>query len=213
MNPLVSEVRPSLPRRDFIGRMLMAVAGLSVLGWPRRAIAAPQGTEPYIGEIMIWAGNFAPSGWGLCNGQLLAIAQNTALYNVIGTTYGGNGVTTFALPDLRGRVPIHFGQGSGLTSRALGAKPGEEIHTLTASEMPSHTHTARASSAIATSATPAGMVPARNPAQIPDYGSTADVTLATASIANAGNGQPHTNTQPFLVLTYVIALQGLFPQP
>ena len=202
----------ALPRRSFIGRMLVAIGGASLLGLPKRAEAATEGTLPYIGEIMLWAGNFEPRGWAFCNGQLLAISQNQALYMILGTTYGGNGVTTFALPDLRGRVPIHVGQGAGLSSRALGEKGGAESSFLTVSQLPSHVHTARGSSAAGTSATPAGMVPARNAAQIPQYAAVADTQLAASAISNAGGNQPHENRQPFLVVSYVIALQGIFPQ-
>ena len=201
---------PALPRRRFLGRMLAAVAGASFLGWPKRAKAVTQGIEPYLGEIMLWAGTFAPRGWALCNGQVLSISQNTALFSLLGTTYGGNGQTTFALPDLRGRTPMHFGQGPGLSARALGEKPGEEAHLLVFAEMPSHTHTARGTTVFGTSASPAGMVPARSAAQIPQFGPTAD-TLMAPVIAAAGGGQPHENHQPYLALNYVIALQGVYP--
>src|SRR5215475_4860563 len=104
-------------------------------------------SNPFLGEIRMVPFNFAPKGWALCNGQILSIAQNTALFSLLGTTYGGNGVTTFALPDFRGRTPIHFGQGPGLSNRALGQVGGEENHTLIVAELPSHTHTARGSTA------------------------------------------------------------------
>ena len=159
---------------------------------------------------MLWAGNFAPKGWALCNGQLLPIAQNQALFSLLGTMYGGNGQTTFALPDMRGRTPMHFGQGPGLSARALGERPGEEAHTLVLAEMASHTHTARGTTAFGTSASPAGMVPARSAAQIPQFGATAD-TLMAPVIALAGGGQPHENRQPYTALNYVIALQGVYP--
>ena len=202
---------PVLPRRSFLGRMLVAIGGASLLGLPKRSEAATDGINPYIGEIMLWAGNFAPKSWALCNGQLLSISQNVALYQILGTTYGGNGVTTFALPDLRGRVPIHVGQGPGLANHVLGEKAGEESHLLTVNQLPSHVHTARGSGAAGVSETPAGMVPARNAAQVPQYGPLADTQLAAAAISATGGNQPHLNLQPYLVLNYVIALAGTFP--
>lgn len=203
----------TLPRRRFIGRILAAFAGAAFFGRARRSEAEVQAIEPYLGEIMLFSGNFAPKGWALCNGQLLAINQNQALFSLLGTTYGGNGSTTFALPDLRGRVPIHQGQGPGLSPRVLGERAGAEHHTLAVAEMPAHAHVARASSAAGTAAGPAGMVPARNPAQIPQYGPSADATLAAGAISAAGGSQSHTNMQPVLTLNYVIALQGTFPSP
>ena len=213
MTPASTHQRPALPRRDFLGRMLVALGGASLLGWPKRAEAATQGTEPYLGEIMLWAGSFAPKGWALCNGQILPIAQNQGLFTLLGTTYGGNGVVTFALPDMRGRVPIHFGQGPGLSSRVLGEKGGEESHTLAMNELAAHTHTARGSTAAGTSASPSGMVPARNAAQIPQYGATVNAALSPSAISVTGSSQAHPNLRPYLVLNYVICLQGVYPQP
>src|SRR5687767_11791868 len=118
--------------------------------------------EGFIGEIRLFAGNFAPRGWALCNGQLLSIAQNTALFSLLGTTYGGNGQTTFALPDLRGRVPLHPGQGPGLAERFLGETAGEEAHTLLAGEMPAHSHQMNSTNNIATATSPAGNALAQN---------------------------------------------------
>jgi microcystin-dependent protein len=161
---------------------------------------------------MLFAGNFPPHGWALCQGQVLPIAQNTALFSLLGTTYGGNGVTTFALPDLRDRVPIHFGEGSGLSPRSLGERSGTTIHTLTLAELPTHAHAIQASSATAgTLVDPAGHYPARNPAGYPQYGPAADVAMASTAIGSTGGGQAHGNVQPYLGLNFCIALQGVFP--
>jgi len=167
--------------------------------------------EPFIGEIQIFAGNFAPTGWAFCDGQLLPIASNTALFSLLGTTYGGNGQTTFALPDLRGRVPIHPGQGPGLSPRSLGESAGVENVTLATTEMAAHAHTLGASSASGSSDSPAGKVAARSPAAIPQYAAVANANLAATAIGSAGGSQPHNNMQPYLALTYIIALTGIFP--
>jgi len=201
----------AVPRRDFLGRALAALTGGALLGRPRAARAAIQGTTPFVGEIQMFAGNFAPTGWALCNGQLLSIASNTALFSLLGTTYGGNGQTTFALPDLRGRVPIHPGQGPGLSARLLGEVGGTETYTLGANEMPAHTHTEAASTANGVADSPTGRMPARMPGAIPQYGSTSNVNLAAAAVANSGGSQPHNNLQPYLAVTYIIALQGVYP--
>jgi microcystin-dependent protein len=202
-----------LDRRSFIARVAAAIAGTVLLGRARRSEAATQGIEPYLGEIMLFSGNFAPKGWALCNGQLLAINQNQALFSLLGTTYGGNGQTTFALPDLRDRVPIHQGQGPGLTNRTWGERAGEVSHTLAVLELPAHGHGIRASTAYGTVVNPTGMYPSRNPAAIPEYAATADAPMAASAIGSVGGSQPHENTQPYLGLTYVIALQGSFPSP
>ena len=202
----------TLPRRRVL-------AGLGVLLWgallPWRARAARAATSevgPYIGEIMLVSFNFPPKGWTFCNGQLLPINQNQALFSLLGTTYGGDGISNFALPNLTGRVPLHHGQGPGLTARARGERAGETAHTLTVNELPPHAHTARAGSAVATSADPsAGLVIARNAAHVPQWGAATDVTLAGDAVGTAGGGQPHDNVQPYLVLNYVIALQGTVP--
>ena len=168
--------------------------------------------EPFVGEVRMFAGNFAPSGWAFCNGQILQISQNTALFSLIGITYGGNGQSTFALPDLRGRVPVHPGQGPGLSNRALGESAGAEALTLAESEIPAHTHALGASSGNGTASTPAGRVPARSPAAIPQYGASADASLAPSAVAASGGSQPHNNMQPYLTVSFIIALQGVFPQ-
>lgn len=204
-------MRTGLDRRAFLARLAAAFAATTWMGRARPAAAATTGTLPYLGEIMLVAMDFPPKGWALCNGQLLAINQNQALFSILGTTYGGNGITTFALPDLRDRVPIHFGQGLGLSPRALGERAGEASHTLTLAEFPSHTHGVRASSAFGSSVSPTGMYPARNPALYTQFGSTADVAMASTAIGNVGSGQAHPNQQPGLGLNFCIALQGVFP--
>jgi microcystin-dependent protein len=166
---------------------------------------------PFVGEVQIFAGNYAPTGWALCDGQLMAIAQNTALFSLLGNTYGGDGISTFALPDLRGRVPIHPGQGNGLSNRNLGEVGGAETQTLSAAQMPSHTHTMGASAANGATDSPGGRVLARAPGAIPQYGATANVDLAAAAVGSSGGGQPHNNMQPYLTLNYIIALQGIYP--
>jgi len=161
-------------------------------------------SEPFLSEIRIVSFNFAPKGWALCNGQLLLISQNPALFSLLGTTYGGNGQTTFALPNLQGRIPIHTG--SGFT---LGQTGGETTHTLSISEMPAHTHGIHASSAGADQLGPTGNLWANG--NVPAYSGTANATMAPASIGNAGGSQVHENMSPYLVLNFVIALQGIFP--
>jgi microcystin-dependent protein len=160
-------------------------------------------TEPYIGQISIVSFNFAPQGWAACDGQVMPINQNQALYALLGTTYGGNGTTTFNLPDFRGRVPLHFGAGI-----SLGGRSGEEMHTLSANEMPAHLHTVSASNADPNAPLPTGNV---WPAVTSGYAGTPDATMNPAALGTAGASQPHQNCQPYLVLNFVIALVGIFP--
>ena len=201
----------ALDRRTFIARLATFFAGTVVLGRPKPSAAAIQGIEPYLGEVLLFAGNYAPKGWALCNGQILPINQNQALFSLLGTTYGGNGQTTFALPDLRDRVPIHAGQGPGLANRVPGERAGAASHTLAIGELPAHGHAIQASRAFGTVVNPSGMYPSRNPAAIPQYAPTPDVAMAPLAIGNVGAGQPHENSQPYLGLNYIIALQGVFP--
>ena len=163
-------------------------------------------SEPFLGEIILFAGNFAPRGWAFCNGQILSIAQNTALFSILGTTYGGNGVTTFALPDLRGRVPVHPGQGPGLSQYDLGQVGGSETVTLSVNELPQHTHRQPATNAEQTTNRPNGALPARGGV----YGAVSDDSLLGPTTPAGGN-QPHNNIQPYLALNYIIALEGIFP--
>jgi microcystin-dependent protein len=205
--------RPALARRLFLGRMLAALAG-ALLPWRvGRARADDQGLATYLGEIKLFACTFAPRNWALCNGQLLPIAQNQALFALLGTQYGGNGQTSFALPDLRGRVAIHHGQGPGLSAYSIGQMAGEENHTLTPGELPAHSHVARASSAVGSSASPVTLLPARNAAEVPQYAASPDTTLAAGAISSVGGSQAHPNMQPHLALNYCIALSGIFPTP
>lgn len=166
---------------------------------------------PFVGEIRIFAGNFAPTGWAFCNGQLLPISQNTALFSILGTTYGGDGRSTFALPDLQGRVPMQPGQGLGLTPRLLGEKLGSETHTLTVPEVPAHTHALSANSGNGNDDAPGGRVMARSPAGIPQFAAAPDAVMSAGAVAAAGGGQPHNNMQPYLALNFIICLSGIFP--
>lgn len=175
--------------------------------------------EGYIGQILMFAGNFAPRSWALCNGQLLAISSNTALFSIIGTTYGGDGRTTFALPDLRSRVAMHAGQGPGLSTRTLGQRGGVESVTLQQSEIPSHSHSAsgtqRVSSGPGDSSNPVGRVPAQLVRENAYATAPVDATLSNDSVeitlGNTGGNLPHTNIQPFLAVNYIICLFGIFP--
>jgi microcystin-dependent protein len=164
--------------------------------------------QPYVGEIRMFAGNFAPAGWMFCEGQLLPISENDTLFNLIGTTYGGDGESTFALPDLRGRIPIH--QGNGFTLAETG---GAEEITLTVNQIPAHSHPALGSTSTATSNSPTNNLPGRiTIAGVFPYGTDGPFgTLSPASIAPVGGSQPHTNFQPYLCVDFIISLFGIFP--
>ncbi|MDH3753218.1 MAG: tail fiber protein [Acidimicrobiia bacterium] len=164
--------------------------------------------EPFLAEIRLFGFSFPPRGWALCDGQILPIDQNQSLFSLLGTTYGGDGRTTFALPDLRGRTPVHRDSGAGYS---LGAKAGEEGHPLTVAEIPSHTHTLQGSSANANATSPAGAVYARAAATVYRDPASNPVPMNAGAIANAGTGQPHDNMQPFLTVSYCIAVTGTFP--
>ncbi|MGE3801484.1 MAG: phage tail protein [Candidatus Kapaibacterium sp.] len=168
--------------------------------------------EPFIGQISMVAFNFAPRSWAFCDGQLIPINQNQALFSLIGTTYGGDGVTTFALPDLRGRAPMHMGQGPGLSDRTEGQKSGSETVTLTTTQMPSHNHLANANGSPGTQFTPInGFWAAEGGETTATYAGTGTGTMNANAISFAGGGQPHNNMQPYLVIAFVIALYGVFP--
>ena len=172
-------------------------------------------SEPFIAEIRIFAGNFAPRGWAFCDGQLLPVPANTALFSLIGTTYGGDGRTTTGLPNLQGRAPMHPGRGPGLTSRRLGERVGVETVTLSEAQMPAHNHTGpvgtddEAESNDPTNRLYAVTVNEENYFENPTTAQR--VNLASAAVANTGGSQAHTNLQPFLALSFIIALVGLFP--
>jgi microcystin-dependent protein len=169
-------------------------------------------SEPFLGEIRMFGGNFAPRGWALCNGQILPIAQNTALFSLLGTTYGGNGQTTFALPNLQGRVPIHFGQGPGLSPYTLGQSSGSENVTLLTSQLPAHNHTINATQS-ATTNDPSGAVPANEAAsRTMIYGGAPDGTVMNPSMCGTtGGNQPVPILQPYLCVNFIIALEGIYP--
>lgn len=172
-------------------------------------------SEPFLGEIRMFGGNFAPRGWAFCDGSLLSIAQNSALFAILGTTYGGNGQTTFALPDLRGRAPLNWGQGPGLTPRTLGESSGSETVTLISTQMPAHTHAIGAHSGQGDTFSPEGAVAAaavdssQQPLNI--YSTSVNTTMAAQTVSASGGSQPHQNMQPFLCVSFIIALEGIFP--
>lgn len=213
---ILAPMRPELQgpvapaRRGFLAKLAGLAGGAALFGAARRAGAAPASTQaayPFIGEIAIVAFNYAPAGWALCNGQLLPIAQNTALFSLLGTTYGGNGVTTFALPNLQARFPMHFDP-----TYPLGGVGGEAAHTLTTSEMPAHSHSLTGDANVGTSPNPTGLFPARNAAGAPNYGTgTQPSAMNAGAIANSGGGQPHNNLPPYLTLNFIIAVQGIYP--
>jgi microcystin-dependent protein len=165
--------------------------------------------EPFLSEIRIMSFVFAPKGWALCNGQLLPINQNQALFSLLGTTFGGDGRVNFALPDLRSKVPIHVGQG-----HTLGQGGGEQAHTLSIGEIPTHAHVMQATSIPATTSTPTTAVMLAQSTASQLYGPPSSlVAMSPAAVANVGGSQAHLNMQPFLVLSFCIALQGIFPSP
>lgn len=168
--------------------------------------------EPFVGEIRMFAGNFAPRGWAFCEGQLLAIAQNDALFSLFGTIYGGDGRTTFGLPDLRGRVPLHMGQGPGLTNRLIGSRGGVENVTLSTNNLPQHSHALRGSANFGSDTSPAGNVPATGAgANLYTSGAAAEVAMDAAALTATGAGQPHANVMPFLCVHFIVALFGIYP--
>jgi microcystin-dependent protein len=170
-------------------------------------------SDPFVGEIKMFAFNFAPTGWALCNGQSLPISQNAALFSLLGTTFGGNGTSTFNLPDLQSRVPVHQGQGSGLSPYVMGQATGAETVALISSQMPAHTHSVTCGTAGGNQASPAGGVPAvESTGTSLDYTSvTPNSTMSAAMIGTAGSGLAHPNIQPVLCVNFCIALQGIFP--
>ena len=187
-----------------IGRLMLGMMAMLA------GTAAAQ--EPFLGEIDLMAFNFAPRGWAMCNGQLLSIQQNTALFSLLGTTYGGDGVQTFALPDLRGRRAVGAGQGPGLSPYVIGQSGGEEVVTLTVAQLPQHNHLPIGDSGIGTSATPGGgFWSSQTQVFLYNNAPLSTVAMSSQAIGTTGGGQPHDNRSPFLVLNYVIALTGIFP--
>ncbi|MEK9711172.1 MAG: tail fiber protein [Thalassolituus sp.] len=170
-------------------------------------------SDPFVGEIRMFAGNFAPRGWAFCDGQLLAVSQNDALFSLLGTTYGGDGRTTFALPDMRGRLPVHQGQGPGLTMHRMGAEYGSETVTLNINEIPGHSHELMASTQAVDSANPASDVMGSHTDGDMVYAPvSADIgTLSSSTIDVSGGSRSHTNLMPALCINYIIALFGIYP--
>ena len=164
--------------------------------------------QPYVGEIRMFAGNFAPAGWMFCEGQLLPISENETLFQLIGTTYGGDGQSTFALPDLRGRLPLHMGNGFILAETG-----GAEEITLTVSQIPAHSHAFLASGNNATTTNAANNIPATTPNYTPYIAANTNTPLNAQSIGPTGGSQPHTNFQPYLCVDFIISLFGIFPSP
>jgi microcystin-dependent protein len=204
-----------VPRRRFLGGLVAAVAGGTFFSQVRDAFAAPApapnattGLDPFIGEIAMVPYNFVPQGWALCDGSLLSIGTNTALFSLLGTNFGGNGVTTFGLPDLRGRFPM------GLHPTFYpypGLVGGEAAHTLSAVELPVHGHTLMCDANNGTADSPANAVPARNPAGIPAWSASGATAMSAGAITGGGSGQAHNNLPPYQVISFIIALQGIYP--
>lgn len=170
-------------------------------------------SEPFVAEIRIFAGNFAPRSWAFCNGQLLPVSQNTALFSLIGTTYGGDGRTTTALPNLQGRAAMHPGRGPGLTSRRLGQKGGANSVTLSEAQMPSHSHSLAAEAEAGESLNPDNNSLARSSGAFSYQQDSSNniVSLSSSSVGNSGDNQAHNNLQPLIAINYIIALQGIYP--
>jgi len=171
-------------------------------------------SNPFVAEIRLFPGNFAPTGWALCNGQLMPISQNTALFSLLGTTYGGDGRSNFALPNFQGSAPLQPGQGPGLSLYDLGQTGGQSAVTLLPTEMPAHTHTVQCNSGSGEVNTPSNNIwckshTGKTPLKM--YAATSDGAMSPNAISTAGGSQPHNNMPPYLVLNFIIALQGVFP--
>lgn len=164
--------------------------------------------SPYVGEVRMFGGSFPPANWMFCDGTIIAIAENETLFNLIGTTYGGDGQSTFAVPDLRGRLPVHQGPGF-----VMGQLAGSETVTLTSGQMPSHTHPIVVSTNPTTTTNPAGNVIATPATATPFFANAANTPLLAASINQQGGNQPHTNMQPYLCINFIISLSGIYPSP
>ncbi len=169
--------------------------------------------NPYVGEIRMFAGNFAPAGWFFCEGQIVPISEYETLFQLIGTTYGGDGQNTFALPDLRGRLPVHQGNGPGLNSRILAETGGTETVTVTTAQMPAHTHPMLTNNAVANSPNPGNNLLGLSTQVNMFFGDTPAQALNAASVSTVGGSQPHENMQPYLCLSFIISVYGIFPSP
>ena len=169
--------------------------------------------DPFLAQIVMFGGNFAPRGWAFCDGQLLPISSNSALFSLLGTIYGGDGRTTFALPDLRGRAPIHMGTGAGLTTRQLGVRGGSETNVLNTSQLPAHSHTAQinASTDGGEDTNPTGNFLGESTDDLYTSAGGAAMGNGSVTVGNTGNNQPVNNMSPFIAMNYIIALQGIFP--
>jgi microcystin-dependent protein len=192
--------------------LLLSAAMVFFVASPRASAQA----EPYLGQVLIVSFNFPPKGWAMCNGQIMPINQNQALFSLLGTTYGGDGITTFALPDLQGRVPLGQGSGAGLTPYVIGETGGVETVTLTIAQIPAHTHVVMGQSSLGTLSTPFssngnGNVWATQSRLNVYSAAVPDTPMAPGAITTVGGSQPHDNRSPYLTLNYIIALQGIFP--
>lgn len=165
--------------------------------------------DPFLGEIRMFGGNFAPRGWALCNGQLMSVAQNTALFSILGVTYGGNGQTTFGLPNMQGRLPMHWGSGPGLSPHTLGEASGTETVTLINSQMPMHNHQLIGTTAAAGDTLPTGNILSEGNSYA--AGNSTPTNMSPNAIGVSGGNQPHTNMPPYLAVSFIIALEGVFP--
>ena len=231
LNPLHKE-DPENARRSFIRKSIAAVFGAAILTSADDIFSMesktgyvyvkqngevinnyqPMGdSQPYVGQINIFAFSFAPTGWARCNGQLLPLTGNTALYALLGTTYGGNGSSNFALPDFQGRVPLHAGEGPGLTPYALGESGGQEGTVLLNTEIPSHTHSISVSSGIGSTPNPSNAFLAQNAEGIGSYAASPNLFMNSAAVSITGASAAHNNMQPVLSLNFCIARQGIFP--
>jgi len=168
-------------------------------------------SEPYVGEIRMFAGTFSPRGWAFCDGQLLSVSQNDALFSLLGTIYGGDGTNTFALPDMRGRLPVHYGDGPGLSDRPIGQRTGAETETLTLNQIPSHNHPIQASIDPAVDQVPGGYVLGKTSDNFYVNTDNANRNLYAGSVSNVGATQHHTNMMPYICINFIIALVGIYP--
>ncbi len=190
-------------------RWRIALALMLVL--PLASTTSMHAQAGFVGQVKLFSGTFAPQGWHDCDGSLLSIAQHQALFSLIGTIYGGDGQTTFALPDLRGRAVVGAGQGPGLSSYTIGESSGVESVTLTQTQIPAHSHALQAAATLGATASPAGAVPAASPDGVGAYTATPDAAMHAATLESAGGSQPHPNMQPFLAIRYIICLEGIYP--